>query len=86
MKLKEGFITHTTGQEHILVSAGSTGFSGLVRSNPTAAFIIEQLKEDTTGEKIVEAMLKEYDVDRETADRDVAAVLEKLRTIGALDA
>ncbi len=85
MKLKEGFITHTTGDEHILVSAGDSGFSGLVRSNPTAAFIIEQLKTETTLEKIVDAMLAEYDVSREVAARDAAKVIEKLRAIGAVE-
>ncbi len=86
MKLKEGFITHNAGEEHILVSAGASGFSGLVRSNPTAAFIIEQLKNDTTPEKIVDAMLAEYDAPRDVIARDVQKVLEKLQSIGAIEA
>ncbi len=86
MKLKEGFITHTFGDEHILVSAGDSSFSGLVRSNATAAFLIEKLKEQTSEEGLVEALLEEYEVDRETAQKGVAAVLEKLNSIGALEA
>ena len=39
MKLKDGFVTHDMGGEQIMVSTGSTAFSGLVRSNGTAAFI-----------------------------------------------
>lgn len=31
MKLKDGFITHETGGEQIMVSAGETKFSGLVK-------------------------------------------------------
>lgn len=85
MKLKDGFITHISGQEHILVSAGNTGFSGLVRSNPTAAFVVEQLKEDTTVDKIVDALLTEYDVDQARATADVTNLVEKLNSIGALD-
>ncbi len=85
MKLKQGFITHNTGDEHILLSVGESGFSGLVRSNETAAFIVEQLKNDTTLEALVDAMLAEYDVDRARAEAGVRAVLEKLESIGAIE-
>ncbi len=85
MKLKQGFITHLSGSEHILVSAEENGFSGLVRSNETAAFIIEQLKESTDRQQLVDALLNEYDVDAPRAEKAVDAVLLKLRSIGALD-
>ncbi len=85
MKLKESFITHTYGDEHITVSAGSGSFVGLLRSNPTAAFIIEQLKEETTLQKIVDAMLEEYDAEREIVTRDVKNILDKLMSIDALE-
>ena len=47
MKLKKSFITHTTGNEQILVAADNS-FSGLVRSNQTAAFIVDCLKKETS--------------------------------------
>ena len=40
MKLNKGFITHNDGSEKLLVSTGASKFSGLVRSNETAGFII----------------------------------------------
>ena len=48
MKLKDGFITHEGAGEHITVSAGSVSFSGMIRSNQTAGFIVECLKEEIT--------------------------------------
>ena len=84
MKLNSDFITHEVGGEHILVSVGKTKFSGLARGNTTAAFIIEQLKADTTKDKIVSNMMEKYDVDKETAERDVGMIIEKLRSIGAI--
>ena len=59
-------------------------FHGLVRSNETAAFIVNCLKKETTEEAIVEAMLEQYDAPRETVARDVHRVVEQLRQIGAL--
>lgn len=85
MKLKEGFITHQTQGEHITVSAGGSGFNGLIRSNGTAGFIVECLKTDTTEEAIVEKMLAKYDAPRMLIAADVAKVLASLREIGAID-
>ncbi len=86
MKLKNGFITHQVGKEQMMVAAGPAAkvFHGLVRSNETAAFIVNCLKKETTEEAIVDAMLEQYEVPRETVSADVHRVVEKLREIGAL--
>lgn len=85
MKLKEGFVTHVMGGEQIMVATGAANFSGLVRSNPTAAYIVECLKQDTTEAEIVEKMLGKYDASSEVIVADVEMILGKLRSIGALD-
>ncbi|WP_024862063.1 PqqD family protein [Ruminococcus flavefaciens] len=84
MKLNPKFLTHETKGEHITVSTTGTDFNGLIRSNPTAAFIIEALKTDTTESAIVDKLLAKYDVDRTTAEKDVADIIGKLRDIGAV--
>lgn len=84
MKLKETYITHDSDGEQILLDTSSS-FAGLIRSNKTAAFIVECLKEDTTQEKIVEAMFEKYDAPKDVLAKDVADVIEKLRKVGALD-
>ena len=84
MKLKDTYITHESDGEQILLDTSSS-FAGLIRNNKTAAFIVECLKEDTTEEKIVEVMLEKYDAPKEVLAKDVAAVIEKLRKVGALD-
>ena len=85
MKLKDGFLTHETGEEQVLVATDTTVFSGLVRSNRTAADIVECLKVETSKEAIVEKLLEEYEVERERAEADVEKILATLRKIGALD-
>ncbi|MBQ7344979.1 MAG: PqqD family protein [Oscillospiraceae bacterium] len=85
MKLKEGFVTHEMGGEQIMVATGSASFSGLVRSNPTAAFIVDCLKEETTREQIIEKMLAKYDATPEVIGADVDKIVAKLRSIKALD-
>ncbi len=85
MKLKEGFITRETDGEQIMIAVGSVKFAGLVRSNETAAFIVDSLKSETTKEAIVDAMSQRYDAPRDRIARDVDSILNKLRSIGALD-
>ena len=85
MKLKDGFITHEGNEEHITVTVGNTAFNGMVRSNKTAGFIVECLKKDVTKEDIVEKMLEKYDADRERIEADVEKILDRLRSIGAID-
>jgi uncharacterized protein YwgA len=84
MKLTEGFITHESEGEQIMVSAGETGFAGLVRSNATAGFIVDCLKEETTREEIVDKILERYDVARDVAEQDLEQILQKLQGIGAI--
>jgi hypothetical protein len=85
MKLKEGFVTQQMGDEQIMVATGAASFSGLVRSNATAAFIVDCLKEDVTAEQIVAKLLEKYDVSEAVVAADVEKILTKLRSIGALD-
>ena len=68
MKLNSGFISHYDGENKLLVSTGATSFSGLVRSNPTASFIIECLENETNEDEIVAKMQAKWDVtdDRKT--------------------
>lgn len=43
MKLKDTYITHESDGEQILLDTSSS-FAGLIRSNKTAAFIVECLR------------------------------------------
>ena len=90
MKLNPKFLTHETKGEHITVSTTGTKFNGLIRSNSTAAFIVESLKSDTTESEIVDKMLAKYDVDRDTAIRclqnTMLIVIPPKRTLPILSA
>lgn len=85
MKLNNAFVTHEMGDEQIMVSTGGTNFSGLVRSNATAAFIVDCLKEETTREEVIAKMKAKYNAPEEVLAADVDKILAKLRSINALD-
>ena len=85
MKLKSDYITQTIDNTQFLVPIGGESFQGIVRSNKTAAFIVDCLKEETTEEAIIEAMCKKYDAPRNVITSDVKQILNTLRRINALD-
>lgn len=87
MKLRQGFVTHKVGDEHVMLAVGAAkeAFRGIATSNETSAFILERLKTETTREAIIDAMLAEYNADRTTIAAGVDKILGKLREIGALE-
>ncbi len=86
MKLKQGFLMHNFGDTQMMVAAGEAAesFRGLVRSNETAAFIVNCLQAETTADAIAERLTQEYDVTFDVALKDVNDILDKLNSIGAL--
>ena len=87
MKLKKGFCTQTISDGQVMVPTAEAGtsFRGIVRSNETAAFVVEQLKNETTEEAILEALKSEYEGDVEKMRSDLQGVLQKLRDIEAIE-
>ncbi len=85
MKLKSSFITQDIDDTQFLVPLGGEAFQGIVRSNKTAAFIVDCLKEETTEEGIVDKMCATYDAPRTEIAADVKKILDTLRGIHALE-
>ena len=84
MRLKDEFLTHTSGNEAYLVPSGNLEFRGLVKGNETLGEVIELLKIDTTKTQIVKALREKYNAPAGTIEFDVKKALEVLRSVGAL--
>lgn len=86
MQLKKDFIVKQVVDDFMLIPVGEQvkSFGGTVELNEVGAFIVNQLKNETTKEKILEAILLEYQVDEATASRDIDATLDKLDKMGLI--
>lgn len=82
MKLKDGIVTNSIDGESFAIATGKAAreFNGLIKNNPSAAFIFELLKMEQTEDSIVAAMLEKYDVDESTVRADVKELLELLKS------
>lgn len=80
MKIKDGFILREVAGSYLVVAVGNAvkEFGGIVNLNETGAFLWRLLEKSSTEPEMVDALLNEYEVDRETAEKDVRAFVEKL--------
>ena len=79
-KVSPNYVHRTIAGQHVLVSIGEglADFRGYIQLNDTAAFLWEQLQEGRTKDELLRAMVGHYDVDEETAIRDLDSCLELL--------
>lgn len=85
MKIKEGFVLRTICGQNVISGEGSANvnYSSLISLNETAAYLFKELQgKEFTEETAVDLLLDQYEVDRETAAKDVKALLAKWVEIG----
>ena len=87
MKIKDGYMLREVAGSYIIVGVGaeSVDFNGIININETGAFIWKQLENDTTAENVAEALLSEYEIDKETALKDVNTFIVKLIEAGLIE-
>lgn len=87
MKTNADFIIRDIVGETILVPTGnaSQSINGLISLNDAAEFIWRHIDLVKDRESLVQAVLDEYEVDEETAQRDVNDLLKALGEIGMIE-
>lgn len=80
MKLNPDYILRNVAGEMIVVPTGSASqkFNGMLNLNDTAAFLWENVETASSRETLVQMVLNEFEVDEETAVRDVNGFLDML--------
>ena len=86
MKIKDGFILRdVAGQTVVLPFGEDLDLNMMITLNETGKFLWELLQQDTNENALVAGLLKEYDVDENTAKSAVAGFVEKLDANGFLE-
>ena len=86
MKIRDGFILKSVAGKNIVVSVGAeVNFNGMLTLNDTGVFFWELLQSEITKEEMLKKITAEYDIDEETASRDIDSFTEKLRSSGILE-
>ena len=80
MKIKEGFILREVAGSYIVVAIGEAvkTYNGHITLNETSAFLWNVLVKGATEDELVNALLSEYEVEKEDAVKGVKAFINKL--------
>lgn len=87
MKINKDMTLRQIAGENILVPGANAvlDLNGLFVVTETGALIWKLLPGAENENDIVEKILEEYEIDRETAENDIKEFLDKLRTFGIID-
>ena len=86
MKRIKEYIKRNIAGEIVLVPAGQTAedFNGMITLTESGDFIWEHLEEARNFSHLVELILEEYDIDKETAAQDASVFLMQLLQTGMI--
>ncbi len=79
-KLKSKFVAREVGNELIIVplTGNVAQMNELFTLNETAKFLWESISDDISNEDLAKLLTDEFEVDAETAHRDIAAFLSTM--------
>lgn len=86
MNIRKELIKREIAGECFLIPVGRTVYdtNGLFALTEVGAFLWDRLPEARDAQELLRAVLEEYEVDADTAAADIAAFLEKLRSLEIL--
>lgn len=84
MKRNPSYILRQISGDSMLIPTGkaAANFNGMMTLNETAVFIWKHLEEAGSRENLVELVLDHFDVDPETARRDVHGLVDAMIRLG----
>lgn len=87
MKINNEFVMREIAGDYVVVPVGSTvaDFNKLITLNDTGAFLWERLNEEVGVNELTDMLVKEYEVNRETAETDVKDFIKLLTDYGVIE-
>ena len=87
MRVSKDLILREVAGEYILIPVGKAALKihGMINLSESAVLLWKKLQEDCTEEELVQVLLKEYDIDRQTAAADVRGLIEQMQKIGVIE-
>ena len=82
MKIKENFVLRELCGSFVVVAVGeqTLNFKGLIKLNETGAFLWKNMAEkDVTEEELLQALLSEYEVEKDIAQTDIKEFVNLLK-------
>ena len=87
MKIKENFVLREIAGTYVVLPVGSANvdLNGMIKLNASGVLLWRALEKGADKKDLVDLILSEYEIDRETAEADVAEFIVKMARIGCLE-
>lgn len=87
MRVSKDLILREVAGENILIPVGKAALKihGMICLSESAAFLFDRLRQECSEAELIDAILAQYDVDRDTAAGDVRDFLEQMQRFGILE-
>jgi hypothetical protein len=85
-RLKKGFIVRKIGEQIMAVPIGTqtSEIHGMIALSESAELLWNALEDGSTIEEMTRILTENYEIDCESAQRDVTTFIEQLKSQGAL--
>ena len=86
MEIKKQVILRSVAGEHMLIPVGETVFeyNGIFMLTESGKLLWENIETGADEEELKDLLMKEYEIDSDTASNDVKEFLEMLKTFGII--
>ena len=87
MKIKEGYVLRQVADNWVVLPVGqnSVDFNGMLSLNESGVLLWKALEQGGDRETLADALLSEYEVDREQALSDVDEFVAALQRVGCIE-
>lgn len=87
MVKNENYMLKEIAGSYVLLpfGTGAIDFNGVIKLNETAKFLWEKSIGDFSEDDLVEALLKNYEVDESTARKSVLNFINELKNVGCIN-
>ena len=86
MEIKKQVILRSVAGEHMLIPVGETVFeyNGIFMLTESGKLLWENIEKGADEEALKDLLMKEYEIDSDTASNDVKEFIEMLKTFGII--
>lgn len=87
LKIKDGYVLREVAGEWVVIARGEKAVDtgSVMLLNETSAFLWNLLKNECSVQQLTMSLLSEYNVDDETANRDVKGFIDILKNAGVIE-
>ena len=81
MKIKSGYILKQVANQTIVVPTGTEAmnFNGIINLNDSGKLLFQSLQQECETDDLVQILMTHYEVDRDTAKKDVLSFVKVLQ-------